>query len=65
MNLETPSSLEVQANLWIDYKHHYTSKFPVAITPNGAISWILSTYGGRTSDVYIIRNSGFLDLLEP
>ena len=63
--LETPSSLEVQANLWSDYKHHCTSKFLVAITPNGAISWISSTYGGRTSDVYIVRNSGFLDLLEP
>ena len=44
---------------------HCTSKFLVAISPNGAISWILSTYGGRTNDVYIIRNSGFIDLLEP
>ena len=37
----------------------------VAVTRNGTISWISSTYGGRTSDVYIVRNSGFLDLLEP
>ena len=62
--LKTPSSLEVKANLWSDYKHHCTSKFLVAITPNGAMSWISSTYGGCTSDVYIVRNSGFLDLLE-
>ena len=51
--LETPSSLEVQANLWSDYKHHCTTNFLVAITPNGAISWISSTYGGRTSDAYM------------
>ena len=65
MYLETPSSLEVQANLWSYYKHHCTSKFLVAITLNGAILWISSTYGGHTSDAYIVRNSGFLDLLEP
>ena len=63
--LETPSSLEVQANLWSDYKYHCTSKCLVAITSNGAISWISSTYRGRTGDLYIVRNSGFLDLLEP
>ena len=62
---ETPSSLEVETNLWSDDRHHCTSKFFVAITPNGAIPWISSTYGRRTSDVYIVRNSGFLDLLEP
>ena len=60
---ETPSFLEVQANLWSDYKHHCPSKFLVAITPNGAISWILSTYGGCSNYIYIIRNSGFFDLL--
>ena len=34
--LETPSSLEVQANLWSDYKHNCTSKFLVATHPIGA-----------------------------
>ena len=63
--LETPSSLEVGAYLWSDYKHHYTFKFLIAITPNGAVSWISPCYGGRTSDVFIVRNSGFLNLLEP
>ena len=63
--LETTSSFKVQANLWSDYKHHCISKFLVAITPNGAISWISSTYGCSTSDVYIVRNSGYLDMLEP
>ena len=30
-----------------------------------ALSWISPIYGGRTSDVFIVRDSGFLDLLEP
>lgn len=63
--VETPSSLEIGAYLWSDYKHHYTIKFLIAITPNGAISWVSPCYGGRTSDVFIVRDSGFLELLEP
>ena len=64
MFLETPSSIEVQASMWSDYKQHCTSKYLVSITPNDEISQISSTYGGRTGDVYVVRNSEFLDLLE-
>eukprot|EP00112_Aurelia_sp_Birch-Aquarium-sp1_P018551 Seg444.8 transcript_id=Seg444.8/GoldUCD/mRNA.D3Y31 product="hypothetical protein" protein_id=Seg444.8/GoldUCD/D3Y31 len=63
--VETPSSLEVQALLWSEYKHHTTFKVLVCITPNGAISWISPAYGGRSSDKFIVADSGFLDLLEP
>ncbi len=63
--VETPSSLEVQALLWSEYKHHTTFKVLVCITPNGAISWISPAYGGRASDKFIVNDSGFLDLLEP
>jgi hypothetical protein len=31
--IETPSSLDTQAQFWRDYKHHCTLKFLVAITP--------------------------------
>ena len=65
MFLETPSSLEVQALLWSEYKHHCTFKFLVAITPNGAVSWVSPCYGGRTTDIYIVQDSGFLDILKP
>ena len=44
---ETPSSLEVQAALWSDHKHHCTLKYLIAITPTGAISWVSPGYGGR------------------
>ena len=42
-----------------------TSKFLVAITPNRAVSWIPEAYDGRATDIFVIRDSGFLDLLEP
>ena len=63
--IDSPGSLEVQACCYSDYKHHVTVKFLVCITPNGAISWISPLYGGRASDIYIVRDSGFLKLLEP
>ena len=62
---ETPSSLEVLALLWSDYKHHCTIKYLVSITPNGAISWLTSAYSGRSTDAFIIRDSGFTRMLEP
>ena len=63
--MDTASSLDIQACLWSDYKHHCTVKFLVCITPNGAVSWISPLYGGRSSDIHIVRTSGFMDLLEP
>ena len=63
--METPTALDVQACLWSDYKHHCTVKMLIAITPNGATAWISPLYGGRTSDVHIVRKSGFLNIIEP
>jgi hypothetical protein len=37
----------------------------VAITQNGAISYVSPAYEGRASDVYIVSDSGFLDYLIP
>ena len=51
-------SLEVQANLWSDYKHQCTSKFLVANTWNGAISWYLLL-------MVVAQMTELLDLLEP
>jgi len=62
---EKPSGLDVAAAMWSEYKHHYTYKVLVAITPNGAISFVSPAYGGRASDVFIVRDSGFLNMIEP
>ena len=62
---ETTSSLDSHCLLWSDYKHHTTIKILICITPNGVFSWVSPAYGRITSDAHIIRDSGFLDLLEP
>ena len=51
--------------MWSEYQHHYTYKVLVAITPNGAVSYVSPAYGGRATDVHIVRDSGFLDLVKP
>ena len=61
---DTPSALDVQAALWSEYKHHCTMKFLVGITPNGAPSYVSQCYGGRATDKFIVRDCGFLDLVE-
>ena len=63
--IETPISLLAQKQTWSEYKHHCTIKFLIRITPTGAISWVSPVYSGRVSDVTIVRDSGFLELLDP
>ncbi|XP_071177651.1 uncharacterized protein [Mytilus edulis] len=63
--IETPSSLDTQAQCWSDYKHHCTIKFFVAITPNGMFSYVSPCYGGRASDKFIFNNCAFIFNLEP
>lgn len=62
---ETLSASDIQAALWSDYKHHYTVKFLVAITPNGAPCYVSQCYGGRATDKYIVRDCDFLNCVEP
>ena len=62
---QTPSGLDLAATMWSEYKHHYTYKVLVAITPNGAVSYVSPAYGGKATDVHIMRDSGFLDFVGP
>ena len=57
--------MNLAAALWSEYKHHYTCKVLVAITPTGAISYVSQSYGGRVSDAFIVRDCGFLNIIEP
>ena len=45
-------------------KHHNTIKFLVGISPSGFITFLSSCYGGRASDKFITKDSGFYDLIQ-
>lgn len=45
------------------YKHHHTVKLLIGITPQGVISFISNSWGGRVSDKYITEQCGILNKL--
>lgn len=61
---EKPSDLLTAAAMWSNYKHHYTCKFLIGISPLGSVTYISEGWGGRTSDKHITEKSSFLNLLE-
>ena len=62
--VERPKLLDCQAAIWSDYKHHNTIKSSFGISLSGFTTFLGSCYGGRASDKFITKNSGFYDLLE-
>ena len=62
--LQTPSDLQLQSSTWSSYKHHNTTKFSLACTPNGCVCFISPVYVGSISDVELTRVSGLLKELE-
>ena len=62
--IERPRKLDAQAATWSDYKSHNTIKFLIGISPTGFITFLSDTYGGRASDKFICRDSGFFEYLD-
>ena len=62
--IERSKSLDNQAYTWSDYKHHNTIKFLVGTSLNGLIILLSDCYGGRATEKYITKDSGFYDLLQ-
>ena len=46
------------------YKSHNTFKLLVVISPTGVVTFLSKLWGGSTSDKQIVKETGFLNLLE-
>ncbi|KAJ8878838.1 hypothetical protein PR048_019427, partial [Dryococelus australis] len=57
IEIERPGNEARQALTWSQYKQCNTVKYLVSCTPDG--------YGGRVSDVLLLEDSGYLDMLTP
>ncbi len=58
--IDRPSNLLARVSTWSSYKHHNTVKVLVGITPQGTISYVSDTWGGRVSDKYLTESCGIL-----
>ncbi|XP_065665422.1 uncharacterized protein LOC136086856 [Hydra vulgaris] len=63
--IDKPKNALVRAQTFSYYKHHNTVKFLIGIAPQGVVSFISNSWGGRVSDKYLTENSGFLSKLLP
>lgn len=63
--MNMPSNLLDKVSVFSNYKHRHTAKYLIGILPQGSVLFISKGYGGRTSDKYIVEDSGFLDNLRP
>ena len=51
--------------MYSNYKCHSTVKFLIGILPNGTICFVSDGYEGSISDQEIVKESGFLDKINP
>lgn len=58
------SSLVLNSQMYSNYKSHSTLKGLIGIAPHGVITFVSRLYTGSISDVAIVKDSGFLELID-
>lgn len=58
--IDRPKNLKARAQVYSNYKKHSTVKFLICICPLGAVTFVSDAWGGRTTDLKISRESGFI-----
>ncbi|ELU17623.1 hypothetical protein CAPTEDRAFT_188413 [Capitella teleta] len=64
LHIQRPRNLTAQVLTWLDYKQSNTVKFLVGITSQGHVCYLSKAWGSRTSNVQIMKDSGFLNHLD-
>ena len=52
-----------RASTYSNYKSHNTVNFLISITPQGTINFLSQAFGGRTSDIEIVKKSGYMKFI--
>ena len=58
--IHAPKNLKARAQCWSNYKNHCTVKIFISCSPLGHINYLSKAYGGRASDVQIVRETDFM-----
>ena len=61
---ETPGNNIDAVSCYSTYKSHHTVKFLICCTHKWSVSFISKAFTGRATDVFTVRESGFLELVE-
>ena len=65
IEIEKPSNVLQQSLTWSSYKKCNTAKYLISITPDGLINYISEGVCERTSDIALIENCGYLNIIPP
>ncbi|XP_045036767.1 uncharacterized protein LOC123477468 [Daphnia magna] len=60
INCEMHSNIIDKASCYSKYKSHHTAKYMVSMTPQGSINFCSKGFVGRSTDVEIVKQSGFV-----
>ena len=60
--IDRPKTYKARAQVYSNYKKHSTVKFLIAYAPLTSISFISKAWGGRVSDIDIVKDA---DLINP
>ena len=58
--INRPANLKAWTQVYSNYKKHSTVKYLFFCSPLGAINFLSNGWGGRATDTYIVRISGFI-----
>lgn len=59
--IDAPKALKSRAQVYSSYKRHTTVKLFISCSPVGHINFVSRAWGGRASDIHIVRESGFIN----
>ena len=63
--MQRPKKYMTRSLMFSNYKSHNTAKFLIGCAPSGYIMFVSNAFGGRASDNFITKKSGFYDYITP
>lgn len=61
VEIQRPSNAKHRAITWSSYKHGPTLKYLISITPDCFCNYVSRGYGGRNSDIGMVKDCGLLE----
>ncbi|KAJ8050600.1 hypothetical protein HOLleu_03863 [Holothuria leucospilota] len=58
--MDRPANLKARAQVYSNYKKHSIVKYLISCNPLGAVTFLSDAWGGRATDIQIVRGSGFI-----